>query len=105
MEDSYKKKIYAILDKEGVTWEELFKVLIDLLYPNKWIPCSERLPKQSTYTEFEELLVTDDLGRIRHCIYLEDYGGSFVTVEEGMDVKAIAWQKAPEPYKEKGGNE
>ena len=62
-----------------------------------WIPCSERLPR---YDETSEYLVTDKDGRVRHCCLDPYMPETFVTVEEGMIVDAVAWRPAPEPYKE-----
>ena len=60
-----------------------------------WIPCSERLPR---YDETSEYLVTDKDGRVRHCCLDPYMPETFVTVEEGMIVDAVAWRPAPEPY-------
>lgn len=66
----------------------------------QWIPCSERLPR---YDETSEYLVTDKYRRIRHCCLDPYMPETFVTVEEGMIVDAVAWRQAPEPLK--GGAE
>ena len=63
----------------------------------RWIPCSERLPR---YDDTSEYLVTDKGGRVRHCLLDPYMPETFVTVEEGMIVDAVAWRPAPEPYKE-----
>ncbi|MBQ1570718.1 MAG: hypothetical protein IIZ78_06320 [Clostridiales bacterium] len=64
----------------------------------QWIPCSERPPRYDETEETSEYLVTDKGGRVRHC-YLDPYmPDTFVTVEEGMIVDAVAWRPAPEPY-------
>ena len=75
---------------------EAFRMAIKALSQPQWIPCSERLPR---YDETSEYLVTDKDGRVRHCcldLYLPE---TFITVEEGMIVDAVAWRPAPEPYK------
>lgn len=61
----------------------------------RWIPCSKRLPE---YDETSEYLVTDKGGRVRHCLLDPYMPETFVTVEEGMIVDAVAWRPAPEPY-------
>lgn len=61
----------------------------------QWIPCSERLPE---YNETSEYLITDKAGRVRHCLLDPYMPETFVTVEEGMIVDAVAWRPAPEPY-------
>lgn len=53
----------------------------------RWTPCSERLPELD-----DEVLVTDDSGELRHCIFCtwgETWCG-FITYEEGMRIKAAA---------------
>lgn len=77
---------------------EAFRMAIEALSAEpQWIPCSERPPG---YDETSEYLITDKAGRVRHC-YLDLYmPETFVTVEEGMIVDAVAWRPAPEPYKE-----
>lgn len=61
----------------------------------RWIPCGERPPR---YNETSEYLVTDKDGRLRHCCLDSYMPETFVTVEEGMIVDAVAWRPAPEPY-------
>ena len=64
--------------------------------PNGWIPCDERLPELD-----DEVLVTDDGGELRHCIFCswgETWCG-FVTYEEGMRIEATAWMPLPKVYK------
>lgn len=63
----------------------------------EWIPCSERLPR---YDETSEYLVTDKGGRVRHCLLDPYMPETFVTVEEGMMVDAVAWRPAPDAYQE-----
>ena len=61
-----------------------------------WTPCSERLPELD-----DEVLVTDDRGELRHCIFCtwgETWCG-FITYEEGMRIGATAWMPLPPVYK------
>ena len=63
----------------------------------RWTPCSERLPELD-----DEVLVTDDSGELRHCIFCtcgETWCG-FITYEEGMRIEAAAWMPLPDPYQE-----
>lgn len=66
----------------------------------QWIPCSKRLPRYDETDETSEYLVTDKGGRVRHCCLDPYMPETFVTVEEGMIVDAVAWRPAPDPYKE-----
>ena len=75
----------------------LAKTYVEQLPPaEQWIPVSERLPR---YDETSEYLVTDKGGRVRHCLLDPYMPETFVTVEEGMIVDAVAWRQAPEPWK------
>ena len=62
----------------------------------QWIPCSERPPRDNDTSEY---LITDKAGRVRHCCLDPYMPETFVTVEEGMIVNAVAWRLAPEPWK------
>ena len=62
----------------------------------RWIPCSERLPKEDV-----EVLVTDDAGGITaidvdRCGMYEDTKERFWYTSQHV----IAWMPLPEPYKE-----
>ena len=84
--------------------EELFKALRydrdqynkgyqDGLNADKWIPCSERLPKEN-----EHVLICNN----RHDVYVGYYNKEFKWYYQyGAFVFAdvIAWQPLPEPYK------
>lgn len=62
----------------------------------QWISSSERLPELD-----DEVLVTDDSGELRHCIFCtrgETWCG-FITYEKGIRIKAAAWMPLPKPWK------
>ena len=65
------------------------------IQPQKWVPCSERLPEEGT-----EVLGTDRNGCIRHVYKDKTRLYEFATVEEGMHIGIVAWMPLPDPYKE-----
>ena len=58
----------------------------------KWIPVSERLPK-----EYETVIGITDLNYYCIAVYCKQYG--FRSMDVGVESDIIAWQPLPEPYK------
>ena len=85
-----KEELQELVDKAAE------KIRKEMELPEQhWVPCSERLPELD-----DEVLVTDDRGELRHCIFCtwgETWCG-FTTYEEGMRIKAAAWMPLPEPW-------
>lgn len=90
-------KNYCIDDDHIYCSPKVAERIVEALHADRprWILCSERLPR---YDETSEYLVTDKEGRVRHCLLDPYMPETFVTVEEGMIVDAVAWRPAPEPY-------
>ena len=68
--------------------EEALNMAISALTEQRWIPCSERLPKWSEHTD-EMVLACDENGRVRFNTFMD---GEWVSFEP------IAWMPLPEPY-------
>jgi len=84
-------------EHDGVTLQSIIDKMPTINSQPHWIPCSERLPELD-----DEVLVTDDRGELRHCIFCtwgETWCG-FITYEEGMRIKAVAWMPLPSPCRE-----
>lgn len=64
------------------------------IQPQKWIPCSERLPK-----DYDHVLVQFCMGGMGECYLAHDMfhivGGLRISCDE-----VIAWMPLPQPYKE-----
>lgn len=57
----------------------------------KWIPVSERLPK-----EYETVIGVTDLNYYCIAVYCKQYG--FRSMDVGVESDIIAWQPLPEPF-------
>ena len=76
---------------------ELVQALSSSENPNKWIPCSERLPE-----EHKEVL-TCSLGGFIEIQSYEDGCGGYWENQKGdwSDIcEVVAWMPLPEPYKQ-----
>ena len=94
-------KDYCINDDNIYCSPKVAERVVEALHAERprWIPCSERPPRYDETDETSEYLVTDKEGRVRHCCLDSYMPETFVTVEEGMIVDAVAWRPAPEPWK------
>ena len=93
---------YCELNEEGKT---AFRMAIEALeqaktncseFPNNWIPCSERLPKES-----RKYLVTvfDGIGKRTTTAPYHRRSNSWTLTGRMAYWKVIAWMPLPEPYK------
>ena len=67
--------------------------------PERWIPCSERLPKYG-----RNVLITNDkgnvsYGRFRGVEFWKEDGDSFWTWKKKTIEHVLAWMPLPSPYK------
>ena len=84
--DSYHSGAMAAIDEAIQIVEKLDDT------EQKWIPVSERLPK-----EYETVIGVTDLNYCCIAVYCKQYG--FRTMDVGAESDIIAWQPLPEPYK------
>ena len=82
-------------DGEYTDYGEFLVAAIEALQEQerKWIPVSERLPK-----EYETVIGVTDLNYYCIAVYCKQYG--FRSMDVGVESDIIAWQPLPEPYKE-----
>ena len=78
----------GILDKAKKIVQEVAEE-----YNGGWIPCSERLPKES----LNSVIGWDEYRQ--RCCFVQYYGGRWILGNDIDSVKIIAWQPLPEPYK------
>lgn len=72
---------------------ELAKIAI-ALQSQKWIPCSERLPKGT-------VLCCDDRGNMLVGLLCKDEAGYIAYGDDGQEMyNCVAWMQLPEPYRE-----
>ena len=82
-------------DGEYTDYGEFLVAAIEALQEQerKWIPVSERLPK-----EYETVIGVTDLNYYCIAVYCKQYG--FRSMDVGVESDIIAWQPLQEPYKE-----
>lgn len=82
---------------------ELLLQMADLLEEeqekNKWIPCSERLPEESS-----DSVIGWDAYRKRPC-FVQRWGGRWILENDADFVHITAWRPRPEPYKPESGGD
>ena len=84
----YKPSIKAVMDTITLSSSE---------NPNKWIPCSERLPEE----DGDYLVTTKWIGSYSGDVYIETHVAYYRKKPKEWDcVDIIAWMPLPEPYKE-----
>lgn len=78
-------------------WDPAMQMALQALKAQRWIPCSERLPKESDYY----LVTFDSITRPVGIFFFDaQYGGCWVD-EMGNRLKTkffVAWMPLPEPY-------
>ena len=70
----------------------------------KWIPCSERLPKEDEYVGnvCKYYLIQDEYGDM-HVAHLSGRGWETIESVKALGCDVVAWMPLPEPYK--GGDD
>lgn len=71
--------------------------------PSKWIPCSERLPKdRQIVVAYIECGIEDRMCIFAYCKIIVDHMEHWINANTGFPVLAnvIAWMPLPEPYRE-----
>ena len=68
--------------------------------PNRWIPCSERLPKQNEYVGdvCKYYLIQDEFGDMHVATYT-NIGWIPINTICALGDEVIAWMPLPQPYK------
>ena len=70
---------------------------------NRWIPCSERLPKYGKTVLITNAKGNVSYGRFRGVEFWEEDGDSCWTWKKNTIEHVLAWMPLPEPYKEEEG--
>ena len=67
----------------------------------KWIPCSERLPKENEYVDnvCKYYLIQDEYGDM-HVAHLSGRGWETIESIKALGCDVIAWMPLPKPYRE-----
>lgn len=89
-------RLASIGEKEDYT-----DVAIQALEQTRWIPCSERLPKENEYVDHvrKYYLVQNEYGDMFVASYVKkDYWEEIYHIGPVTD-KIVAWMPLPEPYK------
>ena len=93
----FKERLATTDYKEHIPeYYEAIELAIEALQKpeRKWIPVSERLPK-----EYETVIGVTDLNYYCIAVYCKQYG--FRSMDVGVESDIIAWQPLPEPFKER----
>ena len=65
----------------------------------RWIPCSERLPKQNEYIEY--YLIQDEYGDMYVARYTSD---GWISIDSILQDNVVAWMPLPKRYEYEGDN-
>ena len=95
-----------------IFWDDVIDCCIDELeqlpsaQPERWIPCSERLPEEADYNGYSECIdgavwYYTDKGEMRLGYYYESTKAWSTTYDECPYGEVIAWMPLPEPYAER----
>lgn len=95
------EEIQAIQDLEQAQFDKIYQIGVEegLQSAQRWIPCSERLPKYGKI-----VLITNDkgnvsYGRFRGVEFWKDDGDNFWTWKKNTIEHVLAWMPLPEPWK------
>ena len=81
--------------------DKVLDMAIKALEQTRWIPCSERLPKENEYIGdvCKYYLVQDEYGDM-HVAHLSNVGWIPMDSLKAIGDEVIAWMPLPQPYKE-----
>lgn len=101
-------KLYKYIDDEIYTTDKYAEVedILDIIAefaeetPNKWIPCSERLPKENEYVGdvCKYYLIQDEYGDM-YVAHLSSVGWIPIDSLKAISDEVVAWKPLPQPYK------
>ncbi len=100
-------KLYKYIDDEIYATDKYAEVvdILDIIAefaeetPNKWIPCSERLPERDESVLAYHRNVSFDY---QYVSWIDDYSGKWAGFCGSLSDEVLAWMPLPEGYKEKG---
>ena len=74
--------------------------------PQKWIPCSERLPKENECigNVWKYYLIQDEYEDM-HVAHLSGSGWKTIESVKALECDVVAWMPLPEPYEEGADND
>lgn len=98
--------VFDTAPKDSVVYEavsaeiEIYDTTIKALEQTRWIPCSERLPKENEYIGdvCKYYLIQDEYGDM-HVAHLSNVGWIPMGSLKAIGDEIIAWQELPESYK------
>jgi len=96
-------KLYKYIDDEIYTTDKYAEVedILDIIAefaeetPNKWIPCSERLPERDESVLAYHRNVSFDY---QYVSWIDDYSGKWAGFCGSLSDEVLAWMPLPEGY-------